>query len=359
MASRDATTTPHMGAGTTTKRPSRRIPRWDTMRFALMVLVIAGHFLQQLNGFAQGTVDAATVQIAMIYSFHMPAYFLISGMLARGTMSRDRFPGKKIFAYLACGLLAEFLQRATEAAFGNPFEFHLIHSCDISWFMTALIVHTTLTWFLRDADRRLLLGFALGVGCLIGFDQNAGDFFSISLVLTNYPFFVLGTLIDPDALDQKLASLRWSRIAGLAWFVVLGVVMALRVDVTFMVNEVFLWQNNPFTDTSLVPLLWRIVVYAAGFCGCLAFAALMPSGDVPVVATLAKRTMAPYSLHWPVLLAAIYTGVFWNVPNAIGMPLSMVACWVVGIVLTFFFSLWPFWLLVAKISGVAPGERLR
>ena len=344
------------GASMGSDDPSRpsgtmtRIARWDTMRFWLMVLVIAGHFLQQLNGAHGDAIPSATVQIALVYSFHMPAFFLISGMLARGALASDRFPSRRVVSYALAGFIAELGQRLMEAAGGNGFEFHLVHSMDISWFMTALIIHTMLTWLLRDADRRKLLLVSILLGCLIGYDKNVGDLFSLSLVLTNWPFYVLGTMHDADDVDRRIAATPHARAYGIAWFVVLAVLFSLRVDVTGMLTKVYLWQNYPFEDSSLIPLLWRILVYGSSLGGCLAFAAIMPAGEMRVATEFGRRTMAPYCLHWPILLACIWGGLFFALPDVLGIAGAEVACWLIGLALTLVLSLPPFWPFVRWFS---------
>lgn|GEM_PF-2555198 len=348
--------TPKMGRAATcapaaaVPAAAARIPRWDTMRFWLMVLVIAGHYLQQLNGAHDDGIATATVQIALIYSFHMPAFFLISGMLARHALASDRFPARRVVSYALCGFIAELGQRLAEAAAGNGMQFNLVHSMDISWFMTALIVHTALTWLLRDADRARLLLVSVLLGCLIGYDRHVGDLFSLSLVLTNWPFYVLGTMHDAHEVDRRIGAVPHARACGVAWFAVLACLFSLRVDVTEMLTKVFLWQNYPFEDTSLVPLLWRLAVYVASLGGCLAFAALMPAGETRVATTLGRRTMAPYCLHWPVLLICIWGRLFFALPDALGFVGAEAACWLIGIVLTLVLSLPPFWTFVHWFS---------
>lgn len=314
-----------------------------------MVLVIAGHFLQQLNGFHDDAVPAITVQVGLIYSFHMPAFFLISGMLARRALACDRFPGRRIVTYALLWFVAELGQRLGEVAGGNPFELNLVHSMDISWFMAALMVHTTLTWLLRDADRRKLLLASVLLGCLVGYDRDIGDLLSLSLVLTNWPFYVLGTLFDAGELDARLAAPH-ARLLGLAWFLVLGLVMACKVDATQMVTKVYLWQNYPFEDGSLVPLAWRLAAYACALAGSVAFAALVPRGEVRLATELGRRTMAPYCLHWPLLQLGMFTGLFFALPDFLGFPLAELACWLIGLALTVILSLPPFWTFVRWLS---------
>ena len=155
---------------------------------------------------------------------------------------------------------------------------------------------------------------------------------------------------DAAEVDRRIATTPHARALGIGWFALLAVLFSLRVDVTEMLTKVFLWQNYPFEDTSLVSLLWRVLVYGISLGGCLAFAAIMPAGEMRVATEFGKRTMAPYCLHWPILLACIWGGLFFALPDALGFACAEVVCWLIGFALTLVLSLPPFWPFVRRFT---------
>src|SRR5688572_5206037 len=69
--------TPAIGSAGT--RARRRVPFWDNARFACIVLVVLGHATTRL------TYDSeiALGLYLLIYSFHMPAFAIISGYFSK------------------------------------------------------------------------------------------------------------------------------------------------------------------------------------------------------------------------------------------------------------------------------------
>lgn len=70
---------------TSTISPTQRIPWLDTAKAYGIFLVYYGHFVERisdLQGFTPGT--AAFAQYKLIYSFHMPLFFILSGYSYKG-----------------------------------------------------------------------------------------------------------------------------------------------------------------------------------------------------------------------------------------------------------------------------------
>lgn len=219
-----------------------RIGWIDRAKGIAIVLVVLGHVLG--GGTARGWFGdghAARLVYQYIYLFHMPLFFLISGMLSIDSM-RAR-PGLTAMSrvrgiawpYFLWGFIAmaivPFVAQFMSAAHVDSFAISLwkLLTGQTSWFLWTLFVMEILILPVARMPLPLLLACSLLALAISGQYTPFGVF---TPVVINMPFFLLGCLVaKPIKAVQPSASP--ARSAGLAIFgIVLFATLALFMAVT-------------------------------------------------------------------------------------------------------------------------------
>ena len=59
-----------------------RVPKWDNLKFFLILCVVIGHFIERYVG----ELWVYRSLFAFIYTFHMPAFLFIAGLFSKRTV---------------------------------------------------------------------------------------------------------------------------------------------------------------------------------------------------------------------------------------------------------------------------------
>ncbi len=164
----------------------------DNLKGLLIFLVILGHTIQGLICDYQ-----SNLLFRMIYSFHMPLFFFISGYL-----TWKKVPDSRLLAKRTKQLLLPFLVWA----FISPLFYHLkfdwvytksvfLYPDNGLWFLYNLFVYSAMIWgsqkvtYKRVSQEMVLAAMFLVVCTLMAIFKAK---FSCSLVCWYFPFFALG-----------------------------------------------------------------------------------------------------------------------------------------------------------------------
>ena len=69
------------------RKKMNRIAKWDNAKFVLIILVVICHFYENYLGSSK----LVNSLFFSVYTFHMPAFFLISGMFSKKTVKEKPF----------------------------------------------------------------------------------------------------------------------------------------------------------------------------------------------------------------------------------------------------------------------------
>lgn len=180
----------------------------DVARGVGIILVVYGHVLRGLDNRGLIVGDWAQIHDDVIYAFHMPLFFFLSGLLvARGLdRSRSQFLSGKIltlvFPYLLWSViqtvLAHFFSPGTQTDVGLPAlaRMHLEPIAEF-WFLYALLIcHIILALFWRS---KLVL-IALAMLGFAGISLPLPVIFSVALF--HFPYVVAGLFVAPLLLNE-------------------------------------------------------------------------------------------------------------------------------------------------------------
>ncbi|MFM9493621.1 acyltransferase family protein [Streptomyces galilaeus] len=172
----------------------RRDAFFDNAKYLAIVLVAVGHAWEPLRDDSRA---AAALYIA-VYTFHMPAFIVISGYFSR---SFDASPSRirrlvtgVAVPYVIFEVAYSLFKRWADDDPGHPIS--LLDPWYLTWFLIALFVWrlTTPLWKVV----RWPLPIALAIAALASVSPDIGDDLDLQRVLQFLPFFVLGLLLKPE-----------------------------------------------------------------------------------------------------------------------------------------------------------------
>ncbi|MGW2635467.1 acyltransferase family protein [Streptomyces sp. NPDC001348] len=185
---------------------------FDNAKYLAIVLVAMGHSWEPLKSDSRILEALYTV----VYTFHMPAFIIISGFFSRSfDMRPDRL--KRLITgvavpYVVFETAYSLFKRYVEHSPGQ--EISLLDPWYLTWFLCALFVWrlTTPIWKLV----RWPLPVALGIAMLASVSPSIGDDLDLQRVLQFLPYFVLGLCMKPE--HFQLVRRRWVRAAAVPVF---------------------------------------------------------------------------------------------------------------------------------------------
>ncbi|MEU6815003.1 acyltransferase family protein [Streptomyces sp. NPDC046860] len=282
------------------KPAKQRDSFFDNAKFLAIVLVAMGHSWAPIKGDSrvlEGLYD-------VVYTFHMPAFIIISGYFSR---SFDMRPDR--LKRLVTGVLVPYLVFQTAYSLfrhyvghtGDPFD--LVSPWYLMWFLCALFV-----WRLTSPLWKLVrnpLPVALAIAMIGSLSPVAGGGFALGRVLQFMPCFVLGLCMKPEHFEALRRP--WLRIVSVPVFaaaLVVGWWAAPRMDDNWFYRESAAqnlgapWWTGPLMTLAL---FGGAVVLTA------CFFAWVPSRRTWFTA-LGRGTMYGYLLHGFVIKFATFHG---------------------------------------------------
>ncbi|GHF42207.1 acyltransferase family protein [Streptomyces morookaense] len=306
--------------------PSARDPFFDNAKYLAIVLVAVGHAWEPLTH----TSRTALALYLTVFTFHMPAFILMSGYFSRGF---DFTPAK--IKRLVTGVAVPYLVFQTGYILfqhwaeddAPPDPFTLTNPWYLNWFLAALFVWRLTTPVWQVLRWPVPIAFAISIGAMVA--PHTGPDFDLMRVLQFLPFFVIGLRMKPEhfALVQK----RWVRIAAVpvfacaitvAWF------LAPRID------SGWFYRNDAVQD--LHQPLWTAPVMGLALFGCAAvltagFFAWVPRRRTWFTA-LGAGTISGFLLHGFVIKMSRWWG-WYDAAAWVRQPVGMVVVTALAVIM--------------------------
>ncbi|WP_030614822.1 acyltransferase family protein [Streptomyces sclerotialus] len=187
-------------------KKKERDPFFDNAKYLAIVLVAMGHAWEPLTDGSR----AAEALYMVVYTFHMPAFILISGYFSRSfDMRKDRLQrlitGVAV-PYVIFEVAYSLFKRWADHDPGHPIS--LLDPWFLTWFLVALFVWrlTTPLWKIV----RWPVPLALAIAMLASISPDIGDDLDLQRVLQFLPFFVIGLFMKPE-------HFRWAQRRAVKW----------------------------------------------------------------------------------------------------------------------------------------------
>ena len=326
-----------------------RLYYFDNAKFILIFLVVLAHALSPL----QATSVFCRTLWAVVNYFHMPAMIFISGFFAKRYISKSReIKVQRVATYIILYLAAQISVAVFEAAvLGARFAPSLMAARSSLWFLQCLIAWYVMLPILdRFNPKAVMIVFTL-FGLLIGYENNAANFLSISRAFVHLPFFMAGYYIKQEHINKLFArKFKWIALAIFAAVTAICLIWP-KTAVTAIIT-----CNTPYVKIPALAAmpralqwtarLWFYVIAAALIVG---FLAIVPRGRA-IITGMGKETLSVYILHRFLYLAELQYK--WYLPFS--SPGGYAALSLIALAVTVVFSVKPFtlpfhWLQKIKV----------
>ncbi|GAB3958697.1 acyltransferase family protein [Streptomyces sparsus] len=184
-------------------RAKQRDPFFDNAKYLTIVLVGIGHAWEPLRHESR----AAEALYFALYTFHMPAFIVISGYLSRSFEARPGQIKRLVTGVVVPYLVFEIAYTLFMRRIDNPDRaFSLLSPGYALWFLVALFIWrlTTPVWKVL----RWPLPTALAIAALASTGPGIGSELNLQRVLQFLPFFVLGLQLRPEHFRMRRPALR-------------------------------------------------------------------------------------------------------------------------------------------------------
>lgn len=283
-------------------RSTKRDAYFDNAKYLAIVLVAVAHAWEPVMDGSRAT----RALYMLVYTFHMPAFILISGYFSRSYTGKPH-QLRRLLTGIAVPYVVFEIAYSLFARWGNNDPGRPISLLDpfyLTWFLAALFIWrlTTPLWQLI----RWPLPVALVLASLAAVTPNVGADLNLQRVLQFLPFFVLGLCLKPE--HFQLVRRREVRLLALPLFAGAAVVAywaAPRMNLG--------WFYRSSSGQELGVPWWSGVVMTLVFFGC---AVLLTAGFLAWVprrrtwfTVLGAGTVCGYVLHGFLVKGADYAGV--------------------------------------------------
>ncbi|MCX4582126.1 acyltransferase family protein [Streptomyces sp. NBC_01481] len=288
------------------KAPAKSTSRdayFDNAKYLAIVLVAIAHAWEPVMDGSR----ASRALYLLVYTFHMPAFILISGYFSRSYTGRPdqlrRLLTGIAVPYVVFEIVYSLFRRWAQHAPEQPIS--LLDPFYLTWFLAALFI-----WRLTAPLWRLIrwpVPVALALASLAALTPNIGADLNLQRVLQFLPFFVLGLSLKPE--HFQMVRRREVRLLALPLFAGAG---AFAYWASPRMN--FSWLYRSSSAQELGEPWWVGVVMTLAFFGC---AALLTAGFLAWVpgrrtwfTVLGAGTICGYLGHGLLIKAADYGHVF-------------------------------------------------
>jgi fucose 4-O-acetylase-like acetyltransferase len=173
---------------------SARIPLYDNIKFAMVTLVVVGHFADK---FTQNSATCRSIFL-FIYTFHMPMMLFVAGAFYKNSRNTS-----KILFYICSGFAVKIAYSCVYLICNHKTDFSLLSDSGLPWFMFALAAFQFLMYIFRNTNKVFLLAAFVTLACFVGYDTSIGDYLYLSRIIVFFPFYLLGTMLPPRKLYRS------------------------------------------------------------------------------------------------------------------------------------------------------------
>ena len=273
---------------------SKRIYLLDNIKFLLILSVVIGHFAEV----GTGKSEIYKSIFLFIYTFHMPLFLFVSGML-----HKNKNITQKVVMYVSLGFISKIVIFVFRYIANGKASFNLLKDSYLPWYMFVMAMFICVSYLLRNTNKTFVLIVSVAIACFVGYDSSIGDYLYLSRFFIFYPFYVMGEMAG----TQAVINVNKNKLLKLASILIIGVWLLLcfvKLD-SFYVLRPLLTGRNSFASNELFTVwgpAYRSFCYCITCLVCFAIICLVPDKRLPVISKSGTKTLQIYFWHWPITL---------------------------------------------------------
>lgn len=265
--------------------------KYDNLKFLMIFFVVFAHCLEIMKD--EGIPHYLYV---FIYTFHMPIFIFISGYFAKGTKeSIMKFLGIYIVYQIAYCIFDKFiLLQETNLRFFKPFW--------IMWYMFAICAWSILINFFNTKSQKkglILFLITIFISIIAGFCNKIEYEFSLSRIITFFPFFLLGyysknldiNIVSIKDKEEKINKLK-------LFFLIIGMIVTGMYFIKNIENIQGNWLYGAYPYSSIgYSFVFKIMWFILSVCELMIFNAIITSKKIKLISYIGTNTLTIYLLH--------------------------------------------------------------
>lgn len=263
---------------------------FDNAKFILIFFVVFGHMLRSYI-----ESDGAILNFyKLIYTFHMPAFILISGFFAKGIYQKgyiSKIAKKLILPYLIFQLIYSVFYYYLYGK--STFSINLLEPHWSLWFLLSLFFWNIMLLGFNKLKPAAALTISFALGLLIGYVDAAAEYLSITRTFVFFPLFLLGFYLKKEHFAVMRS--KGSKIFSAAAIVAVAAGIALFPNL----DEAWLLGSKPYSELEAITfygLLKRMGIYAINLLMIWCFFSFVPKRRF-FFTKWGKNTLYVYLLH--------------------------------------------------------------
>ncbi|MFW6034808.1 MAG: acyltransferase family protein [Halothermotrichaceae bacterium] len=281
---------------------------FDNARVLLIFLVLLGHFIEPL-------IDQNSIIKSfylLIYSFHMPAFIIISGYFSKN--SRGFIAGfkniilKLFIPYIVFQILYSIFDSFILK--GNGIIVNFFTPYWIMWFLLSLMFWKLIVSLITFSKKPLALLFVFAIAIMSGYIDEVGYLLSISRTLIFFPFFLIGYFLKKKHFNALIFCMKkkYRIIISALIFTICVIYFNYedRVDPEWFYGSLSylkLGYQEWFAG------VYRVIVFLLNIINTILFLWIVPTGKTSY-SKLGERTIYPYILHGFIVNILLVSGVY-------------------------------------------------
>ncbi|MCJ8006060.1 acyltransferase family protein [Lederbergia wuyishanensis] len=263
---------------------------FDNAKFLLIFLVVFGHLIQSY-------IDSNTffsTLYKLLYTFHMPAFILISGYFAKGIYEKGyimKITKKLIIPYLIFQVIYSVFYYVIYSKSMLTIDFLNPHWS--LWFLISLFCWNIMLIGFNKMKPVYAVSLALFIGLIVGYVDWISNYLSLSRTFVFFPFFIVGYFIKKEHFHLLSESKTKVLMAGAILIVTLVIIIFPELD------EKWLLGSKPYSyleTFSTIGFIKRIGIYTINFLMVASFFAFVPRRKF-FFTKLGRNTLYVYLLH--------------------------------------------------------------
>lgn len=312
---------------------NERIYKFDNIKFLTIVLVVVGHVIEPYVDKS----DMFKSLFVFIYSFHMPLFIFISGLLQKRYSDENKLKINKVAYFVILGFALKFINAFSKFLAGKDFSVNFFGGSSIDWYMFVMAMFMITAYMLRKVHPAIVITATFLIGCISGYFNFIDDTLYLSRFLVFLPIYMLGYYMTPQLLikiEKNYIVKAISAAAMLGYFV-----LSFRsLDVVYKLRKLFTGKN-PFDSVPIEGCGFehRLLCYAISLTLCMTVFCFIPNIRMPFISKMGANTLAVYLFHMPILNLIRATG-FFDTVISLGDPLYKIILLSFGVFLAFVLS---------------------